>query len=83
MKNREVAKAFANGETEGQSGNLSIRGDSLYSYAMQIAKRVADGFEVSNHMVALGGVSVSQTTSTHIGLAYRLCKPNKLVDTIS
>lgn len=83
MKNSELVRAFSRGETEGQTGRLSIRGDKLFSYAMPIAKRVDGAFEVSNCMAALGGQSVSQTTSTHIGLAYRICKPNTLVPVIS
>ncbi len=48
MKNIEVVKKFANGITDGHSGNIHVHGDTLYSYAMPIAKRLADGsFTVS------------------------------------
>lgn len=83
MKNEQVVEAFARGEEYGGVGSLRIYGDKLFSYAMPIAKRVDSGFEVSNHMAALGGRSVSQTTSCHIGLAHRICKPNVLVETVS
>ena len=83
MTNSQLVEAFARGEESGQTGRLSIRGETLFSYAMPIAKRVADGFEVSNRTVGLGGGSVSQTTSCHIGLAYSICKPNTLVHIVS
>lgn len=83
MKNHELVRAFANGATEGHTNRLTIIQDTLYSYAMPIAKRQLDGsFIVSNSMAALGGSPVSQTTSTHIGLAHRLCVPNKLVNRV-
>ena len=74
MTNNEVVEAFVNGEETGHSGTLSISGDKLYSYAMPIAKRVAGGFEISNHMRALGGEPVSNTTSTHIGSIHYTAK---------
>ena len=83
MTNEQVAIAFANGATEGESSRMSIRGDKLYSYAMPVAKRLDDGFEVSNNTAALGGGCVSQTTSCHIGLAHYHCKPCELVDKIT
>ena len=88
MTNNEVVEAFVNGAEDGHSGTLTIRGDKLYSYRMAIAKRVEGGFEISNHMRALGGNPVSQTTSTHIGsihyTAKYLCGLKViLVDTIS
>lgn len=88
MTNNEVVEAFVNGEETGHSGTLHIVGDKLYSYAMPIAKRVAGGFEISNHMRALGGKPVSQTTSAHIGSIHHSAKylhslKVTLVDTIS
>ena len=84
MTNQEVAKAFASGATEGESGRMSIRGGIyLYSYALPIAKRVENGFEVSNQTAGLGGGCVSQTTSCHIGLVYYHCKPCTLVEKVT
>lgn len=74
MTNKEVVEAFLRGEEQGHSGTLRIGGDKLFSYAMPIAKRVKGGFEVSNHMRALGGEPVSNTTSAHIGSVHFIAK---------
>jgi len=83
MKNQEVAQTFANGSTDAEGSHYSAKGDILYSYAMPIAKRLPDGtFQISNAMRALGGEPVSNTTSTHIGLAHYYCKPSVLVNVV-
>lgn len=42
MRNSELAYMFARGETDGEVGNMFIRGDTIYSYGYHfpIAKRV-------------------------------------------
>jgi len=83
MTNKELVESFASGAVEGYGSHLTIRQDILYSYAMPIAKRLeGGGFQISNAMRALGGNPVSQTTSTHIGLAHYYCKPSVLVDMV-
>lgn len=83
MRNEELVRGFAAGATKGFANSLGIRRDILYSYAMPIAKRLPNGtFEISNRMRALGGEPRSRTTSAHIGLAYRHCRPSELVDQV-
>ena len=69
MKNLEVANAWAAG-TPGKSGTLTTDGSVLRSYKLQIGYTRGDGTKVLLDYTA-SGKYVSQTTSTHVGLALR------------
>lgn len=46
ISNNDVAQLFADGATEGHSTNMTIRGDTIYSYGAHfpIAKRIPEGY---------------------------------------
>lgn len=63
MKNIDVIKAFANGETKAKTKNLYIEGDKLFNYDTCIAERwlKIDGREYG-FVVNVTKYSVSTTT---------------------
>ena len=76
MTNEQVVKRFLDHKS-GNGGSLNSCGDRLRSYNAEVAAWAHDlnGHEflaLSNRTATLGGGSYSQTTSTHIGLAYRM-----------
>ena len=60
MSNDAVAKAYADGATEGASRNMYIAGDTIYSYGphFPIAKRIPGGYIVNSD-------DYSSTTARH------------------
>ena len=73
MKNSDVARAWARGQKT-SAPNFKTDGRDLYSYNLRIGYTVVDeggpGYKVALDFTA-GGRYVSQTTSTHVGLAKR------------
>lgn len=78
LTNLGIAIKFAEGLEEGSSQNISIEKNKLFSYSACIAIReeTADGtvFIFSNRTNLFGGVPLSDTTSKHIGIAFRICR---------
>ena len=72
MRNDQVAKSWANGESNVRTsnGNLSVRNGKLYSYNLMIAEHNNDGNTIIWDYTA-SGEYYSQTTSKHVGLARR------------
>ena len=72
MTNEQIIKAFLNGQSYQKSYKaLSTNGNELYSYSLKIAEHHSEGYVVYDY-TAGGGHSVSQTTSTHVGLVKRM-----------
>ena len=70
MKNIQVINAWNHGQA-GKAGGLKTDGNNLWSYSLCIGRSDAEGNKVLFDYTAKGGHSVSQTTSTHVGLAKR------------
>lgn len=70
MKNLHVIKSWNRGECGGR-GALTTDGDRLWSYSLCIGRSDVEGNKVIFDFTSKGGHCVSQTTSTHVGLAKR------------
>ena len=72
MTNQQIIRAFFHGESFQKNHKaLSTDGSKLFSYRLKIAEHHSDGYVIYNYTAA-GGHSVSQTTSTHVGLVKRM-----------
>ena len=78
MRNEDVVKAWLYGR-RAATGNMSTDGSNLYSYNLLIGQHLHHGTVVINH-TAGGGSFYSQTTSKHVGLAWRLANGAKLIN---
>lgn len=65
MNNRQIAKDFANGETDGKGSNLFIEGDTIYSYGhhFPIAKRYKT--LLGEEITLFNSNDYSSTTASH------------------
>ena len=71
MRNEEVADAWLTGQ-RGAAGNLSTDGVSLWSYSLQIGETMLSGEKVVHDYTSGGSHGYrSQTTSCHVGIAFR------------
>ena len=70
MRNDAVVHAFSRGQ-RARAGALRTDGRSLWSYDLKIAEKTLAGVVVADY-TSPGGHFVSQTTSTHVGLAKRV-----------
>jgi hypothetical protein len=70
MTNKQVAEAFARGETKGKSLHMFIDGDAVYSYGYHfvIARRV------SPFIVRFTDRGYSVTTQRHKSLVFHACR---------
>ena len=67
MTNRELVRAWAEGRVNVNGGHLSVDGEgSLWSYGLEIGRRQGQKLIVYDYRAPM---TVSQTTSTHVGLA--------------
>lgn len=73
MRNREVARAWARGESA-RAANLQTDGGNLFSYGLRIGYRneAGDAVAVPYRAGSRYGF-VSATTSRHVGLALQYC----------
>ena len=69
-KNAEVIRAWNLGR-EAKNASLKTDGNRLWSYRLCIGRSDEEGNKVLFDFTSGGGHSVSQTTSTHVGLAKR------------
>tara|TARA_B100000131_G_scaffold266228_1_gene264070 strand:- start:972 stop:1274 length:303 start_codon:yes stop_codon:yes gene_type:complete len=73
MNNRQVVKAWSQGApARSHNGALTSDGKYLMSYHLVIGARLSEGVCVVKDCTAGGGQYISQTTSTHVGLAKRV-----------
>ena len=70
MSNAEVVENWAYGN-EGFTRSLRTDGNSLYSYNLRIGITGPDREKIVFDFSSGGGRFMSQTTSTHVGLARR------------
>jgi len=70
MKNIQVINAWNRGQA-GKAGALETDGDRLWSYRLCIGRSDENGNKIVFDFTSKGGQSVSQTTSSHVGLAKR------------
>jgi hypothetical protein len=70
MKNIQVISAWDNNKSA-STNTLRTDGDRLWSYSLCIGRTDSIGNKVIFDYTYKGGHSVSQTTSTHVGLAKR------------
>ena len=68
MSNAEVVNNWAQG-FEGFTRSLRTDGRSLYSYNLRIGITGPDNEKIVFNFTSGGGKFMSQTTSTHVGLA--------------
>ena len=73
MKNLHVIEAWKNNQKGGR-GALKSDGNRLWSYRLCIGRTDVEGNKIIFDFTANGGSVVSQTTSTHVGLAKRNTK---------
>ena len=72
MKNEQIIKNFLNGNAASfRHKALTTDGETLYSYHQKIATHTDDGYIIFD-FTAKGGHSISNTTSTHVGLVKRM-----------
>ena len=74
MKNIQVIKAWNRNQPAHASngrGALRTDGNRLWSYGLCIGRTDNEGNKIIFDFTANGGQPVSQTTSTHVGLAKR------------
>jgi len=72
MKNIDIIRAWNNNRPAGKSNKaLRTDGDRLWSYSLCIGRSDEEGNKVLFDYTSKGGHPVSQTTSTHVGLAKR------------
>ncbi len=70
MNNRQVVESWRLGRrARSHNGALTCDGKYLMSYHMIIGARLSEGVCIVRNSTAAGGEYVSQTTSTHVGLA--------------
>ena len=70
MKNIQVINAWNRGQA-GKAGALTTDGTRLWSYRLCIGRSDENGNKIVFDFTSKGGQSVSQTTSSHVGLAKR------------
>ena len=74
MKNIQVINAWNRGQSataRSGRGALKTDGTRLWSYGLCIGRSDNEGNKIIFDFTANGGQPVSQTTSTHVGLAKR------------
>jgi len=74
MKNIQVISAWKSGQrghANNGRGALRTDGNRLWSYALCIGRSDEEGNKILFDYTSKGGQPVSQTTSTHVGLAKR------------
>ena len=71
MRNEEVVDNWGRSiKAKSSNGQLSTNGSILYSYRQPIGITTADGSKVVLDYTAPAGAFISQTTSTHVGIAH-------------
>jgi hypothetical protein len=79
MKNKDLVELFSCGAIHGKCGNMSIKGDKIYSYWAVIAVRNKDDYIISNRTSQFGN-TYSRTISRHISLCMGILTPHTFAD---
>jgi len=71
-RNQQVVEAWKSGATARNGRHtLWTNGESLWSYQVRIGTRLPSGATILADFTASSDSFVSQTTSCHVGIAYR------------